>query len=60
MSSLTVRISRTTRSELEEIAKARGQSVSEMVRALIEHAIECSKSGEIAADSVSAAGGRRE
>ena len=59
MSSLTIRIGRTTRSELEEIAKARGQTVSAMVRALLEHAIDCSKSGEIAAESVSTASGRR-
>lgn len=46
MTSLTIRIGRTTRSDLEEIARARGQTVSEMVRGLIEQTIAGSKGRE--------------
>lgn len=41
MPSLTVRIGRTTRNNLEHLAKSRGQTVSQFVRALIEESIAC-------------------
>ncbi len=37
---LEVRLDRKTRGKLEEVAAARGSSISELVRALIEHSYE--------------------